>query len=93
MRILSVCVRRLRGRGQRAALQSDALLLLDPGIGQSLGKAGDGEIHWCGAIYDRRNDAGRQEGKRDEQADVPFSLDLTLGASSGTISSFLSMQR
>jgi hypothetical protein len=29
--------------------------------------------------HDRRNDARRQEGKRDEQADVPFSLDVTLG--------------
>jgi len=44
MRILSVCFRRLRGRGQRAASQSDALLLVDPGIGRGLGEAGDGEI-------------------------------------------------
>jgi hypothetical protein len=53
MRILSVCFRRLRGRGQRAASQSDALLLLDPGIGQRLGKAGDGEIRRRRAIDDR----------------------------------------
>jgi hypothetical protein len=79
MRILSVCFRRLRGRGQRAASQSDALLLLDPGIGQHLGKAGDGEIRRCGAIDDRRNDAGRQEGEGSEQADVPFALGLTRG--------------
>src|ERR1700730_12324510 len=44
MRILSVCFRRLRGRGQRAASQSDALLLLHPGIGQSLGEAADREV-------------------------------------------------
>jgi hypothetical protein len=50
MRILSDCFRRLRGRGQRAASQSDALLLLDPGIGQRLGKAGDGEIRRRRAI-------------------------------------------
>ena len=79
MRILSVCVRRLRGRGQRAALQSDALLLLDPGIGQSLGEAADREVRRRGAIDDRRNDAGRQEGEGSEQADVPFTLGLTLG--------------
>jgi hypothetical protein len=32
-----------------------------------------------GPIADRRNDARRQEGKRSQQTDVPFSLDLTLG--------------
>ena len=79
MGILSVCFRRLRGRGQRAALQSDALLLLDPGIGQSLGEAADREVRRRGAIDDRRNDAGRQEGEGSEQADVPFTLGFTLG--------------
>src|ERR1700730_14213603 len=79
MRILSVCFRRLRGRGQRAASQSDALLLLDPGIGQSLGEAADREVRRRGAIDDRRNDAGRQEGEGSEQADVRFALGFTPG--------------
>ena len=55
------------------------LLLLGPRIGQGLGEAGDGEIRRRGAIDDRRNDAGRQEGEGSEQADVPFALGLTLG--------------
>ena len=54
-------------------------LLLGPGIGQGLGEAGDREIRRRGAIDDRRNDAGRQEGEGSEQADVPFALGLTLG--------------
>jgi hypothetical protein len=52
------------------------MLLLDPGIGQGLGEAGDGEIRRCGAIDDRRNDAGRQEGEGSQQPDVPFALGL-----------------
>jgi hypothetical protein len=52
---------------------------LGPRIRQCPGEASDREVRRCGAIDDRRNDARRQEGKRDEQADVPFSLDLTLG--------------
>ena len=58
--------------------QSDAPLLLTPGIGQGLGEAGDREVRRRGSINDRRNDARRQEGKGGEQADVPFALDLTL---------------
>ena len=48
-------------------------------IRQCPGKAGDRKVRRRGPIDDRRNDARRQEGKRDEQADVPFSLDLTFG--------------
>jgi hypothetical protein len=78
---------RLGVRGQRAASQSDALLLLDPGIGQGIGEAGDREVRGRGAIDDRRNDAGRQEGERSHQADVPFALGLTLSiAEFGTAS-------
>jgi hypothetical protein len=62
--------RRMHHRGQRrrhfvagATSQSDPLLLLDPGIGQGLGEASDREGRRRGAIDDRRNDAGRQEGK------------------------------
>jgi hypothetical protein len=62
-----------------ATSQSDALLLLDPGIGQGLGEAGDGKIRRCSAIDDGRNDAGRQESEGSEQANVPFALGLTLG--------------
>src|SRR6202030_3335282 len=62
-----------------ARSQSDALLLLDPGIGQGLGEAGDREVPRRGAIDDRRNDPGRQEGDGSQQADVPFALGLTLG--------------
>jgi hypothetical protein len=43
------------------------------------GETGDREVRGRGAIDDRHNDARRQEGKRDEQADVPFSLDPPLG--------------
>jgi hypothetical protein len=43
------------------------------------GETGDREVRGRGAIDDRHNDARRQEGKRDEQADVPFALGLTLG--------------
>ena len=60
-------------------LQREPLLLLAPGIGQGPGEAGDRNVRRRGPLDDRRNDARRQEGKRDEQADVPFSLDLTLG--------------
>jgi hypothetical protein len=70
---------KLGGDGQRAASQSDALLLLDSGIGQGLGDADDGEIRGCGAIDDRRNDAGRQEGEGSQHADVPFALGLPFG--------------
>jgi hypothetical protein len=59
--------------------ESDTPLLLAPGIGQCPGKAGDRKVRRRGPIDNRRNDARRQEGKGDEQADVPFSLDLTLG--------------
>src|SRR3984893_19090722 len=62
-----------------ATSQSDPLLLLDPGIGHGLGEARDREVRRRGAIDDRRNDAGRKEGKGGEQADVPFALPLTLG--------------
>ena len=62
-----------------ATMKSNPLLLLGPRIRQGLGEAGDGEIRRCGAIDDRRNDAGRQEGERSQQADVPFPLGLTLG--------------
>jgi hypothetical protein len=61
-----------------ASSQSDAPLLLTPGIGQGLGEAGDREVRRRGSINDRRNDARPQEGKGGEQADVPFALDLTL---------------
>jgi hypothetical protein len=74
-----------------ATSQSDPSLLLAPGIGLGLGEASDREVRR--AVPSTIAAARRKEGKRDEQADVPFSLDLTLGASSGTISSFLSMQR
>ncbi len=60
-------------------VSSDPLLLLGPRIGQGLGEAGDREVRRRGAIDDRRNDAGRQEGEGSEQADVPFALGLTLG--------------
>jgi hypothetical protein len=46
-------------------------LVLDPGIGQGVGEAGDREARRRGAIDDRRNDPGRQEGGGSEQADVP----------------------
>ncbi len=46
--------------------QSDAPLLLTPGIGQGLGEAGDREVRRRGSINDRRNDARRQEGKGGE---------------------------
>ena len=59
-----------------APSQSDPLLLLDPGIGQRLGEAGDREIRRRGAIDDRRNDTGREEGEGSEQTDVPFALGL-----------------
>jgi hypothetical protein len=48
-----------------------ALLLLGPRIRQCPGKAGDRKVRRRGPIDDRRNDARRQEGKRDDQADVP----------------------
>src|ERR1700730_17389817 len=51
----------------RATSQSAPLLLLDPGIGQGLGEAGDREVRRRGAIDDRRNDARRKEGKGGEQ--------------------------
>jgi hypothetical protein len=54
-------------------------LLLAPGIGQGLGEASDREVRRCGSIDDSRNDARRQKGKRDEQADVPFTQGLALG--------------
>ena len=54
-------------------------LLLGPRIRQCPGKASDREVRRRGPIDDRRNYARRQEGKRSQQADVPFSLDLTLG--------------
>ena len=37
------------------------------------------EVRRRGAIDDRRNDAGRQEGEGSQQAHVPFALGLTLG--------------
>ena len=43
-------------RGQRAASQSDALLLLDPGIGRGLGEAGDGENDPGCSVKDRARD-------------------------------------
>ena len=46
---------------------------------QRLGEAGDGEIRRCGAIDDRGDDAGRNEGKGCQQADVTFALGFTLG--------------
>jgi hypothetical protein len=57
--------------------ESDTPLLLATRIGQ--GEAVDRKIRRRGPIADRRNDARRQEGKRSQQADVPLSLDLTLG--------------
>jgi len=42
-----------------------------------LGEAAGREVRRRGAIDDRRNDAGRQEGEGSEQADVPFALGLT----------------
>ena len=38
-------------------------------LGQGLGEASDREVRRRGAIDDRRNDAGRKEGKGGEQAD------------------------
>jgi hypothetical protein len=43
-------------RGQRAASQSEALLLLDPGIGRGLGEAGDGENDPGCSVKDRARD-------------------------------------
>jgi hypothetical protein len=40
-----------------------------------------GELCRRGAIDDRRNDAGRQEGEGSEEADVPFAQGLTLAIS------------
>ena len=39
----------------------------------------DRKVRRRGAIDDRRNDAGRQEGEGSEEADVPFAQGLTLG--------------
>jgi hypothetical protein len=49
-------VSQLRRRGQRAASQSDALLLVDPGIGRGLGEAGDGENDPGCSVKDRARD-------------------------------------
>ena len=59
--------------------EPDALLLLGPRTRQGLGEAGDREIRRRGAIDDRRNDAGRNEGEGCQQADVPFTLGFALG--------------
>ena len=37
------------------------------------------EVRRRGAIDDRRNDAGRQEGEGSQQADVPFALGFMFG--------------
>ncbi len=58
--------------------EPNALILLGPGIRQRLGEIGDREIRRRSAIDDRRNDAGRNEGKRCQLADVPFALGFTL---------------
>jgi hypothetical protein len=63
------CVVRVAARGKY-----DRALLLDLGIGQRPGEAGDREIRRRRAIDDRRNDTGPQEGS--EQTDVPFALGL-----------------
>jgi hypothetical protein len=59
--------------------ESDALLLLGPRIWQRFGEAGDGEVRWGGAINDRCDDAGRNEGEGCQQADVPFALGFMFG--------------
>ena len=64
---------------RRCRREPNPSLLLAPGIGQGLGEASDREVRRCGSIDDRRNDARRQKGKRDEQADVPFTQGLALG--------------
>jgi hypothetical protein len=45
---------------------------------RALREAGDCEISRRGAVDDRRNDAGRNEGEGRQQTDVPFALGFAL---------------
>ena len=59
-------------------LQTDALLLLNPGIRQSPSKTGDGKVRRRGALNDRRDDPGRHKGEGSQQANMPFALAFLL---------------
>src|SRR5713101_3341595 len=65
-------------RGRELAVKRETLLL-GPRTRQRFGEAGDREIRRRGSIDDRRNDTGRNEGERSQQADVPFALSFTPG--------------
>jgi hypothetical protein len=60
-------------------LEPNSRLLLGPKNRQGLGEAGEGEVRRRGATRRLPRRSGLHEGPRGEQADLPFTLSLTLG--------------
>jgi hypothetical protein len=59
-------------------LQTDAVVLLSPGVRQSPGKTSDGNTCRGSTFNERRDDPGRYEGEGSQQAYMPFTLAFLL---------------